>query len=352
VALKAALPGGTGPDVYQGDWPVLAPYAFEEITVPLDDLVDATWGNLRNVLVSAVVDEIEELGQLDGSGHIYAIPCNANISSAFWYNMSIFEELGIAVPKTHDELLRACDTVTEAELIPIAEGADNWRQIDLYVVLSEVAAPGKLEMAQRGEAMLTDDDLVDTFRIYRDMVERGCFGPNFAGSTYGSAQTLWYNGDAAMKSDGMWAWSSGMEGAETYEAAKSWGATVWPDSKVLVHFGHALAITQVSEHKEAAWEFLRWSATGTGAILEAQIPWVPARIGQEVKKANSVFDDNVIKPMLELVNTPELNKYRMIRCAALYDAVAPVMTGVMTNQLTPEEAGLELQDAWDAGCRD
>ena len=65
---------------------------------PLDDLVDKYGQNLQK----------SQLITFDGK--IYAVAFMAN-AQHLWYRESIFNELGIAVPTTYEEVIAAAETI-------------------------------------------------------------------------------------------------------------------------------------------------------------------------------------------------------------------------------------------------
>ena len=74
-ALKAAVPAGVGPDAFENNWSHISPMASEEFIVPLQDYAVSEWGGgWKDLFVAGLIDELEHLGQIDGSNNIYSIP--------------------------------------------------------------------------------------------------------------------------------------------------------------------------------------------------------------------------------------------------------------------------------------
>jgi raffinose/stachyose/melibiose transport system substrate-binding protein len=116
--LSTALRGGKGPDIAQ-----LKAYG------ELQPLVDGGY-------LDALNDSVPELkdftpAALGGSvgiadGKIYGVPYSTPVMGVF-YNTEIFEKNGIAVPKTYDEFVAACEKLKAAGVLPIAAGGASSR---------------------------------------------------------------------------------------------------------------------------------------------------------------------------------------------------------------------------------
>ena len=120
------------------------PDAFAYVAgTPLKELIDA--GKVVDIGAElqklGVADCIEEsaanlLRGLSATDSYYDLPLGLNIEG-FWYNKAIFEENGIEVPVTWDDLTAACDTLLAKGIQPIAAGgADKWplsRLVNAYV---------------------------------------------------------------------------------------------------------------------------------------------------------------------------------------------------------------------------
>ena len=60
-------------------------------------------------------------------GKIYAVPINNVQPVFFYYNKQLFDQYGVSVPQTWDDLLAAVKTFKDAGVAPIAlGGASKW----------------------------------------------------------------------------------------------------------------------------------------------------------------------------------------------------------------------------------
>ena len=58
---------------------------------------------------------------VDGSG-IYMVPWTGDVTNVIWYDVDVFDELGLDVPTTWDEYLEANQAILNAGLLPMVEG--------------------------------------------------------------------------------------------------------------------------------------------------------------------------------------------------------------------------------------
>ena len=139
---------------------------------------------------------------------IYAIPY-LNVSvSGIYYNKTIFDDLGLAVPTTIGELETVCDTLVENGIIPFAlANSTKWTGSMYFMNLA--ARYGGLEpfaKAVAGEGSFEDECFIWAGEKIVEWVEKGYFpeGVNSLSEDDGQARQLLYTGEAAMSCIGSW----------------------------------------------------------------------------------------------------------------------------------------------------
>ena len=110
-------------------------------------------------------------GPVSYDGGIYAVPHGQTVAVMF-YNTRLFEEYGVAVPTTHEELLAAVDTFSESGIIPISLPAQD-RMVeallpDTTVIAYTYDAAGH-RVQQDVDSTITNY-LWDEFSMYGDVV--------------------------------------------------------------------------------------------------------------------------------------------------------------------------------------
>ncbi len=204
-------------------------------------------------------------------GVTYAVPLIA-VSHGIYYNIDLFNELGIAVPTTWEELMTAAQAVKDAGYIPFANASgEPWTIAE--IVFMNLAPDfiggreGRLAYLN-GERCFNDEHVVAAFQAVGDL---GPFVPEDNGAiTYYDSQQLFLLGQAAM-------WFGGSWDIPVFEAAEAdfeWSVFATPapagqDQYVTFHTDAGMGMNAKTEHPEEAQEFLAWVAGPEFATLLA-----------------------------------------------------------------------------------
>ncbi len=123
-----------------------------------------------------------------------------------YYRTDLFEENGVAVPETFDELVAACETLSGAGIAPVAIGtkflwtAAGWFD---YLNLRTNGLDFHLELAA-GEVAYTDERVQNTFDHWARLIEAGCFIDDHAAYSWQEAQPFLYQQDPAQQQAAMY----------------------------------------------------------------------------------------------------------------------------------------------------
>ena len=133
-------------------------------------------------------------------GAIFGIPVASTQSGAVLYNKEIYEEYGLEVPHTWDDLLANCQTLQDAGVTPmIGSIGDSWTIQctylgDHYNVLAE--NPNFAEEFEAGTAKYADTPAgVESFQKLADL--QPYFNEDYTATTYADACDMLVNGDGA-----------------------------------------------------------------------------------------------------------------------------------------------------------
>ncbi|MGA4980251.1 ABC transporter substrate-binding protein [Streptomyces cinereoruber] len=139
-------------------------------------------------------------------GKLMALPYEYNIEGIF-YNKKLFQENGIAVPGTWDELLAAADKLNAKGIQPFsASGAQGWpltRLISGYLYRS--LGPDALEKIDIGATKLTDPQYVKAAEEIAALGKKGYFGKGVGSIDYDTAMNQFLTGKSGMFYMGSWA---------------------------------------------------------------------------------------------------------------------------------------------------
>jgi raffinose/stachyose/melibiose transport system substrate-binding protein len=198
--LRTALDGGAGPDImYYDTGPGFAGVlARAGLLAPLDQTYsDLGWDE-------RLLGIARERTIFDGV--TYGIGNELEFVGMF-YNQRIFDENGLAVPESHDDLMVLTETLKGASLIPISFGnQDKWPAGHTFSVFTgNIAGKEKLAQAISGEIAWNDEDFVQAIQIpFVDWVEAGVYNTDINAINYDDSNLLFYSGQAAMRLTGSW----------------------------------------------------------------------------------------------------------------------------------------------------
>ncbi|GAK14627.1 ABC transporter substrate-binding protein [Geomicrobium sp. JCM 19039] len=190
--LTNSLVSGQGPDIAQ-----LRPYsgvqtiADNGYLVSLDDVPGVS--DLEDAYLDAA---------RGSDGSIYGVPLTLN-SGVIFYNESIFEEQGLAIPETYDELLEVSQQLQANDIIPIAQGGrDAYLLSMVHGVIAPSAYGGNtlVEELLDGTIDLTDERLLASLERLEELSEY--FPQDFIALDDNDAQAMFYAEEAAMYING------------------------------------------------------------------------------------------------------------------------------------------------------
>lgn len=355
--LKAALPAGTGPDILATDFDVMGPYwGFME---PLNSYAEKEWGaDWRSKFTDTALSEMDLVSEIGKKpGQALYLPGNMQVLGWPFYWIKDFEKAGInaADLKTYDDFIAACGKLKAAGIQPMLGASHPANLVDWYQTLVQVAAPGKMEQAERGKAKFTEPDMVKTFdmiaQIHKECLQEGAIGAD-AGTVF---NTFHRGGEGAMIftfTGTPWFGFLNVEDAQTRENMRGqYGTFLFPQSKGLAAMDAGVAMVASSQNKDKAWQVIKWMTTGKGAERMAKEAGQPMAFKELTPAPTGTdFDKNLGEPLYNALTNGD-NKFRRVLCVDVYNALTKVIPGVVTGQITSQDAAQEVQDTFDRACQ-
>ena len=199
-------------------------------------------------------------------GKSYIPPTNSQILPLVFYNKSIFEKNGVAVPKNYSEFVSAVKKLRAAGVTPIElAGTDGWTASMPLVALASADVLGKnpdwIADRYKGTVKFTDANFVAAMQKQVDLIKDGAYNPAALSTDFDAANKDFINGGAAMYIMGSWFTGSSYM---TVDQAKSFGAFPFPtdSGKLVVPFnvGGTTSVSSKSKHVDDAVKFAQaWS---------------------------------------------------------------------------------------------
>ena len=195
--LNALIAAGQTPDCFIcNPGPNMDVYVNAQAAAPLTDILE----NQEKEWYDGFTDGIFERMTYDGE--IYAVPTNFAAALCF-YNTEIFDEVGVEVPTTYDELLDVCQKIKDAGYTPISCSAGTaWCLSMVAGYLCDRQGVDLAAIASH-EANWTDENCVEAGTKLKELSQY--FQETAAGDSNDQATAGFYNGEAAMLIQGSWA---------------------------------------------------------------------------------------------------------------------------------------------------
>lgn len=174
----------------------------------LDEVIDA------GLLAELNQEDYKDYGFIEGSlegfskdGKLYGLARNTDVMS-FYYNKALFEEHGVKVPATYDELLAAVETFKAAGIIPVSmDGSDKW-PISIYIHALYQQFDGSAATTDVREGVKNADYSNEAWKksleLFKQSVDAGMFQTGFETTDYATSMNLFTNGQSAMFYMGSW----------------------------------------------------------------------------------------------------------------------------------------------------
>ncbi len=221
---------------------------------------------------------------------LYGLPRNSDYE-VIYYNKKLFEDNGIQVPTTFDELLEAVKAFRNNNIMPMSiNGKDLWSFGGLYQFIVQRYSGDHnliLDAVSKDIKFTDDENFLKAAEYMVKLRDAGIFQDGFMTADYGSSQNLFTQGRAAMWFMG--SWEAGMATNESLseEFRNNLSVAKLPIAEegkaqindLLAWNGGGYALVKNSEHPEEAKKFFdylfqanQWAkvAWETGAAVPAQ----------------------------------------------------------------------------------
>lgn len=284
-----------------------------------------------------------------------AVPLNFATACVF-YNIEIFNEVGISTPTNWSEFLDACSKIKAAGYTPItASGVDAWCIAILGAYLCDrQGGPDNLEAVLSGTGKWTDESYIKAGEKLKELADKGFFQDTFLGDGNDQATANFYNGKAGMLVQGSWA--IGQINGNNPDAEAITGVFTFPaledgsgDANRWIAKTDNICIGKDSKVVDGCVEFLKLltseQAQKETAELSGKVPVING-IDIDYNKAPKQFKF-ITDAMANMTGT--LGFYNeSVPTSELGDEYNNAILAIASNQKTPEEAFADLQKFHDA----
>lgn len=178
--LQSKLTTGTCADIF---WIQSNPFAIDSVIVdPAQYCIDFTGEEWQNVMPVA-----RQLSCINGD-KLYGLQIWHNSPEyVIVYNKTLFDEMGLAIPATYNELLAICEKLSAANITPwFVPGADAWQhQLSFFQIggVYEAAQPGLYEALNNNTATFAGNEtMLKVLAQFKELSDKGYFGKDWIGT--------------------------------------------------------------------------------------------------------------------------------------------------------------------------
>ncbi len=197
--LETAIAAGDNPEIIMGN-PGLYTSLIEE-------------GFIKDLTGNEVIKNLGltdgDMGDVSYKGTWYAYPVDFKSWGVF-YNTKIFAEQGIEIPKTHSELLAACEKLQAAGITPWAQWYADGASVDIEmrpIVWTKALQNGDKDMFEKlmsGEKKVADYPyFAEALKVWGERMT-GWARPDATSNKQTDANEVFVSGQAAMLYQGTW----------------------------------------------------------------------------------------------------------------------------------------------------
>lgn len=326
--LNTALQSDSGPDILQ-----LRPYDPSLPDAGYLEPLDSVPG------ISSFPKEV--LAAASGKdGKVYGVPLSLN-TTQIYYNKKLFEQNGIAVPKSWEELLAAAKTLKDKGIVPISFGAKEGWLLSLShgVIAPSVLGDGYYDKLTKGVTSLKGPEFLKSIQRMQELTPY--FPENFVGLDLNDMRTLFATEKAAMFING----SFELEGIKKLNPELQLDFFPMPTddgkSVITTWVDGSYAVNAKSKHKQEALKFMEFMTTKKfGELFANSLKRISAVPGVTT-------EEPLVNKMAELSQSSPTPYLMVVYFAHGTPTTKQVLEnslqGMYLNKLTPEQVAEEMQ---------
>lgn len=343
--LNALIAAGNTPDVFIcNPGPNLTQYVEADIAADLTDILN----NQESEWYGSFTEGIFE--RLTYEDKIMAVPTNFAAACVF-YNTEIFEEAGVEVPATYDDLIAACEKIQAAGYTPISCSAGTAWCLSMIAgyLCDREGGPDNLIGVTEGTLDWTSEGFIKAGTKLKELSQY--FQPTAAGDSNDQATAAFYNGEAGMLVQGSWAIAQ--INGNNPEFEEKCGVFQFPESeggadpnRMIVKTDN-LVMSAATKSQEASIALMKTFTDETAqkytAEIAGKIPVVDVEIDYEKAPKQLSYIQEILNNM-----TGTFGFYNeSLASVEAGDIFDNAMVDIYLGNAAPEEAFQKVQDFYE-----
>ncbi|MEY8356925.1 extracellular solute-binding protein [Lachnospiraceae bacterium 54-53] len=195
--IKTAVAGGEAPDIFYS-WGGGFSQNFVDAgkVLCLDDYMDE---ETKGKIIEGTTNNFFYNGKL------YGLPTRVNVG-LLYCNKKMFEEAGLELPKTYDELTQVVKAFKAKGITPMCVGAkDTWTAaMYLNALTMREAGTDYVNQVVNGKATIDTPEIKESVRLFQDMIDAGAFADGAVAISKDESQAVFLSGGMPMYYNGSW----------------------------------------------------------------------------------------------------------------------------------------------------
>jgi len=294
---------------------------------------------------------LEKFGLADAAGaengKTYGLNIEYPTLYGLWYNKKVMSDLKTDLPQGFDDLAKTCDAAKAAGVsLTYEAGGDKWPlQIMPFLLWAGEKDATFAEKLNTNKAEWTDPKITTAFSQYLKLRDQGCFNSDYKVGTYTGEQTALTTGSTAMVAQGSFMIPDLLKQLGQKKLDETVGFAPFSAGGPLVqwqpNFAFYLPKNKDSVKLNAAASLLNFASgpayqdfintAGTPSALEGFE--TPSTVPQAIQDADAAFAKQSVGNFQTYMK-------------ADYGDFPTIMSQILVGQITPEEAGKQMQATW------
>jgi raffinose/stachyose/melibiose transport system substrate-binding protein len=280
-----------------------------------------------------------------GSGDWYGVP-NYGEFVTVYYNKKMFQDAGLEVPKTYDDLVKVMDAFVAKGVTPLAEAGAEYPLGQLWYQLALSKADRKFVNDYQLYKKPVDwkgDEIsyaTDTLKAYE---QKGYISKDVAGMKAEDAGTAFIAGKYPMFVSGSWWYGRFASEIKGYD----WGIFPFPGSKLsLGSSGNLWVVPENSKNKDLAEKFIDITMSPEIQAIIGNNGGVPvAANASDITDAKS---KELISAFTDITKQDGLSFYPDWPTPTFYDTLVAQLQNLVNGTSTPAQVQKSLGDEYES----
>lgn len=344
--LNALIAANDAPDVWIcNPGPNLTQYVEAGVAADLTDILTNQEKEWYDSFSGGIFEKITY------DGKIMAVPTNFAAACVF-YNTEIFEEAGVEVPTTYDELLAACEKIQEAGYTPISCSAGTAWCLSMVAgyLCDRVGGPDNITKIANHEMEWTDPSFIEAGEKLKMLSQY--FQASAAGDSNDQATAALYNGEAAMLIQGSWAIAQ--INGNNPEFEEKCGVFQFPaveggaDPNRMIVKTDNLVMSATTENQDAVIAFMKYFTDETAQKYTAEVGGkIPVVDGIEIDYSKAPAQLSYVQDILANMTGTFGFYNESLASVEAGDVFDNAMVDIFLGNATPEEAFGKVQTFYE-----